>query len=335
MSPGAAEWPVAIGRADLERAAAWLRTPGDLAASGARVQMNRAGQGHVDLFAAFTRGLGFEKLDFTSGASKDASTPFVHLTLINDHQPRTERAHDRTVRWERSLGPDARGSFLGQPGRFIEDGVRKAQFCAWSEEGAKRTRDPALRFGVPCAITTRGGSSEPYSELLAEQAAVEGANNASLLWLLRSLRSRGVVAHGGGIHPIMPHAALLTNPRLAPSALARGGTLLLRFLDPSLLMRGSHLGTPVEARFEIRVFGLAQWEPLRVWTSRHGFSRVGSPWWNYTAAHGLTTHNRRRPRYPSWTDTPALSCSACAPEQASRVPRMNYNSRPMWDTLTT
>jgi hypothetical protein len=47
----------------------------------------------------------------------------------------------------------------------------------------------------------------------------------------------------------------------------------------------------VRVRFEMRMFGLVQWAPLRVWVSKHGFSRAGTPWHNYSAADGFRQEN--------------------------------------------
>ena len=47
----------------------------------------------------------------------------------------------------------------------------------------------------------------------------------------------------------------------------------------------------MRVRFEMRMFGLVQWAPLRVWVSKHGFSRAGTPWHNYSAAGGFRQEN--------------------------------------------
>ena len=39
------------------------------------------------------------------------------------------------------------------------------------------------------------------------------------------------------------------------------------------------------------MFGLVQWSPLRVWVSKHGFTRAGTPWHNYSAANGFREEN--------------------------------------------
>ena len=62
-------------------------------------------------------------------------------------------------------------------------------------------------------------------------------------------------------------------------------------LDPPLLNRNTHLGQPVEVRVELRVFGMVQFDPLRVWVSRHGFTRCGTPTQNYSTAVPLDNSN--------------------------------------------
>ena len=62
-------------------------------------------------------------------------------------------------------------------------------------------------------------------------------------------------------------------------------------LDPPLLNRNTHLGKPVEVRVELRVFGMVQFDPLRVWVSRHGFTRCGTPALNYSTAVSLDNSN--------------------------------------------
>jgi len=295
---------------------AWLKKPDAVAHSNGHVVMNFAGQGHVDLFSVFTADLGFARVDRGLAKAKELfqlGHSLSYLTLTNDHQPKTQRDHDNTLAWDRSLGSSVASSvrFIGQPGRFVEDGIRKEQFCRWSEQLALEAGDKSLRFGVPCAITApdEAHGGRVYSALLREQQA---ASNASeLFWLMRALRKRGVVAHGGGIKPIASHREMLSDKRLSPEALHHKSLLLLRFLHPTLLQHAHHLNTAVRVRFEIRVFGLVQWGPLRVWVSRHGFSRGGSPWWNYTADEGFHASNRRM-----W-DTllgPNPQCDADLPE---------------------
>jgi len=62
-------------------------------------------------------------------------------------------------------------------------------------------------------------------------------------------------------------------------------------LDPPLLNRNTHLGKPVEVRVELRVFGMVQFDPLRVWVSRHEFTRCGTPALNYSMAVPLDNSN--------------------------------------------
>ena len=82
--------------------------------------------------------------------------------------------------------------------------------------------------------------------------------------------------------------------------LRKQGLMLQRYLDPPLLQRGTFLGVPVATRAEVRIYGLVQWEPLRVWSSRYGFFRGGSPYLNYsrdarfTAATKPSGHWARR-----------------------------------------
>lgn len=44
-------------------------------------------------------------------------------------------------------------------------------------------------------------------------------------------------------------------------------------------------------RVELRVFGMVQFDPLRVWVSRHGFTRCGTPTLNYSTAVSLNNSN--------------------------------------------
>jgi hypothetical protein len=47
----------------------------------------------------------------------------------------------------------------------------------------------------------------------------------------------------------------------------------------------------VRTRVEVRIFGMVQWEPLRIWTSRYGFFRGGTPWMNYSAKVAFDASN--------------------------------------------
>ena len=124
----------------------FVRKPTRVSASGAAFAMNRAGSGHVDLANRFSTavGLGPPRMGINAAqALLNASTPYVYLTLTNDHQPLTEGGHDRTLIWERNKNSrDAAGIFIGPPGKNMLEGPRKAIFCELSEGLAKRTGDP-------------------------------------------------------------------------------------------------------------------------------------------------------------------------------------------------
>ena len=62
---------------------------------------------------------------------------------------------------------------------------------------------------------------------------------------MRQLRGRGSMAFGLGMRKeVFTHEQLMRSTELRPAALAAQRMLLLRFLDPPLLQRGVHLGTP-------------------------------------------------------------------------------------------
>ena len=92
-----------LGRIDYGR---FLRAPATLDASHGAFAMNRAGPGHVDLATHFSKavGLGPPRVGLSSAQQLlAAGTPFVYLTLTNDHQRPTEKAHDVTLKWSRTL----------------------------------------------------------------------------------------------------------------------------------------------------------------------------------------------------------------------------------------
>ena len=126
-----------LGRIEYGR---FLRAPATLDASHAAFAMNRAGPGHVDLATHFSTavGLGPPRVGLSSAQQLlAAGTPFVYLTLTNDHQRPTEKAHDATLKWSRTLDGasgatvrglvpllserDAVGAFLALDRWFQED----------------------------------------------------------------------------------------------------------------------------------------------------------------------------------------------------------------------
>ena len=56
-----------------------------------------------------------------------AGTPFVYLTLTNDHQRPTEKAHDATLKWSRTLDGASAATvrLIGPPGMFVVESYRK------------------------------------------------------------------------------------------------------------------------------------------------------------------------------------------------------------------
>ena len=111
--------------------------------------------------------------------------------------------------------------------------------------------------------------------------------------------------------PLSHQRALRTNT----TELHRHGLLLLRYVDPPLLQHGDHLGTKVHSRVETRIFGLVQWEPLRIWTSRHGFLRGGTPWMNYSVEAPFTTANG-----PMWNINRAVEAKCERVPPSMRAP---------------
>lgn len=261
--------------------------------------MNFAGAGHIELAGKWSAAVGLGAPVRGTGlaqAAAAADKPFVYLTLTNDHLRPTEAQHDLTVAWDRARPADGerrRGRIIGPAGLYKDEATRKKSFCYWSEELARAHSDRSLRFSLPCAAGERVFQRyvPDYEALLASEKAAalaEVAVRPEPLWIVRTLRGKNrVIAFGGGIQP-----KVLRQDQVQPERLQVGKSLLLRFLDPPLLQRGTHLGVPVATRFELRVFGLAQWQPLRLWVSRHGFMRGGSPWWNYSTAAGLGASNR-------------------------------------------
>lgn len=273
--------------------ASWVKTPDRISKSRHAFVMNSMtpGHGHVALAKNFTAVIGISNMELTGlNAAKKlqaSGTPFAYLTLTNDHQPLTEHGHDRTLLWERSAASrSANGVFIGPPGRHVLEGPRKGIFCDLSEELARRTNDPWQRFAPPCVTKATSGSSngEEYGALL--QAAPPLVKDPAFAkfaapprWLTRKVATKRVAAAGGFMYPLSHSKALGTNL----TVMHKFGPLLLRYVDPPLLQKSIHLGTPVHTRVETRIFGLVQWEPLRIWTSRYGFFRGGSPWFNYSA----------------------------------------------------
>ena len=271
----------------------WVKLPEKLADSPAAFVMNpmAPNHGHVKMATNFSKMLGFKSIDATgiTAARKlqAAGAPFVYMTLTNDHQAQTEKGHDLTLAWERSeASRSAAGVFIGPPGKNILEGPRKAQFCEMSEDLAKRTGDQWNRFAPPCVTksdSTQNG--EEYAALLKEAPPVVRAPGyeqvaAPPRWLTRKVATKRVAAAGGFMYPLTHEKALKANM----TQFHKHGPMLLRYLDPPLLQTANHLGVPVRTRVEVRVFGMVQWEPLRIWTSRYGFFRGGTPWMNYSGS---------------------------------------------------
>eukprot|EP00908_Phaeocystis_cordata_P002863 Transcript_13107.p1 GENE.Transcript_13107~~Transcript_13107.p1 ORF type:complete len:1268 (-),score=81.37 Transcript_13107:143-3946(-) len=281
--------------------------------------MNFAGQGHIDLAAQLSTaiGLGPIKQGVEAAQALFASgQQFVYMTLTNDHRPRTHREHEITLKWERTLSWGANGArFIGPPGVYTPDSWNKKVFCNMSE--TMGSIDPALRFGLPCAF----GSPLAYTRLLREQEGAPLSSSGQGMpprWLVRMLRGRGVVAFGSGMRmEVLDHERLKSDPTLTPEVMAASRALLLRFLDPPMLHRGVHLGTPVATRWDTRIFGMVQWEPLRVWVSSHGLIRGGSPWKNYTSTLPLNKASRLL-----WELSAALD-PRCDPLPTERPPWVN------------
>ena len=213
--------------------ASHVRLPAALAAAANKgaFMMNYAGAGHVDLFKKFAAGLGIGDLQppglQTAQSLHAAGTPFVYLTLTNDHQPKTHKAHDATLAWDRQLPRTARVRFIGPPGRFVEEGVRKADFCRMSEHlarapcasGARCGFDDSLRFSLPCAVpdeVSGAARGATYAQLLAEEGSrplgPATGNDTAPIWITRQLKSRGIVAASQGMRAPLAHAAVLAGP---------------------------------------------------------------------------------------------------------------------------
>ena len=284
-----------------------VKTPEQVEQSGVRfvlnamnAQHNGEPHGHVAMAMNFTSMLGFAELN--QGGLEAArqlqrkGVPFAYMTLTNDHQVLTERGHDHTLAWERSVfSRSADAVFIGPPSKFIYEGPRKALFCQLSEGLVNRTGDQWQRFTPPCVTQDRAGGNQngdEYAGLIrAAPSVVKGLgyehHNGTPRWLTRKVATKAVAAAGQFMYPLS-HAKALKSDF---ASLHRHGPLLLRYLDPPLMQRGTHLGVPVKTRVEVRIFGLVQWEPLRIWTSRYGFFRGGSPWFNYSSAVDFTDKN--------------------------------------------
>ena len=160
-----------LGRIEYGR---FLRAPATLDASHAAFAMNRAGPGHVDLATQFSTavGLGPPRVGLSSAQQLlAAGTPFVYLTLTNDHQRPTEKAHDATLKWSRTLdgASGATVRLIGPPGMFVVESYRKKMLCRMSEDLAKL--DPALRYALPCAFSgPRDEQGAALEALLRSQA---------------------------------------------------------------------------------------------------------------------------------------------------------------------
>ena len=281
----------------------WVKTPGQVRESPAVFVMNpmKADHGHVKLAQNFTSVLGFKAIDPTGLQAarrlQESGTLFAYMTLTNDHQPVTESGHDRTLAWERSeASRSAAGVFIGPPGRNMLEGPRKAIFCELSEGLAKRMGDPWQRFAPPCVTRDyspgASNSGEEYGELLRAAPPIVKAREYEHLagpprWLTRKVATKRVAAAGGFMYPLSHEKALKQNLTI----MHKHGPLLLRYVDPPLLQQAKHLGTPVRTRVEVRMFGMVQWEPLRIWTSRYGFFRGGTPWMNYSAQDDFGSAN--------------------------------------------
>ena len=283
--------------------AAWINAPREVPATKPSFVMNTPGppknvpqsHGHIAHAGVWTHILGMPEMTKDLACAKEQlanGRSVFYLTLTNDHLPRTQSLHDQAVQWDRlelALGSKLR--FIGQPGKFKHDGDRKIQFCRQSEGLFNRTGNPLHRFALPCRAP--GATREAYAALIAEQRAMDGPKP---IWLTRWVATGGqVLAMGNGI-------ALRTNKDLeSPTHLVKQKKMLMRYLDPPLIHHNTHLGRAVAVRCELRVFGLVQWEPLRVWVSRHGFTRSGSPTHNYSTSIAFTHANRHM-----WNINPAV-----------------------------
>ena len=211
-----------LGRIDYAR---FLRAPATLAASHAAFAMNRAGPGHVELATHFSTavGLGPPRVGLSSAQQLlAAGTPFVYLTLTNDHQRPTEKAHDATLKWSRTLdGASAAATvrLIGPPGMFVVESYRKKMLCRMSEDLAKL--DPALRYALPCAFSgPRDEQGAAHEALLNAQAGAPlstrggGEKAAAPLWIVRQLRGRGSMAFGLGMRKeVFTHEQARAQPR--------------------------------------------------------------------------------------------------------------------------
>ena len=278
----------------------WIKSPQQLRESGAAFVLNpmAANHGHVAMAKNFTQLLGFPEMQMSGldAARKlqARSTPFVYLTLTNDHQRLTEKGHDQTLKWERSAeSRSAAATFIGPSGKFVFEGPRKAIFCQMSEGLVNRTGDPWHRFTPPCMTQDKSRRpGEEYASLIHTAPPLVRTSGFEQeatrpRWLTRKVATKAVAAAGQFMYPLSHEKALKSDL----SYLHFHSLLLLRYLDPPLLQRGLHLGVPVQTRVEVRIFGMVQWEPLRIWTSRYGFFRGGTPWLNYSSQVEFNEHN--------------------------------------------
>ena len=308
---------------------AWVNPPNAVAATNHQFVMNSPWKtpdastldrskihAKVAVGSVWAHILGFRAVRFNLSSVKALvaeGKPVHYLTLLNDHQESTQSQHDEALAWDRShprfIGQPGEGAlhrvkvhrvkvrFIGQPGKYIFDSARKTQFCRESETLFRRSGDPSSRFAQPCAPPD--DPQADYDALVAEQRAAPGPEpRPEPIWISRpvaissksanslGIKQMDVLAMGKGLRVYRDGALVGGN---APRHLKQQSQLLMRYLDPPLLNRNTHLGQPVEVRVELRVFGMVQFDPLRVWVSRHGFTRCGTPTQNYSTAYHSTT----------------------------------------------
>ena len=183
----------------------------------------------------------------------------VVLTLSNDHQPETHRRHNAYAT-SSDCGADA-ATLVGPPWVYEEDATRKRRFCVASEA---IYREHGVRVGMPCAVASMGGA---HYARLRNGTAANG-------WFIRKLVRGRVLAVGNTLSTLLRH----------PPDHLDADELLVANVPPPLLRRGCFMGRAVATRCELRIYGYARWEPLRVWLSEHSFTSCGSP----LAAHSDT-----------------------------------------------
>ena len=204
----------------------YVRSPSALDASQVAFAMNRAGPGHVDLATKFAVavGLGPPRIGLSTAQQLlAAGTPFVYMTLTNDHQRATEKAHDATLKWSRSLDSSSHATMrlIGPPGMFLVESYRKKAMCRMSEDLAKI--DPSLRYALPCAFSgPDDAQGTAHEELLRSQARAPLSSRDEVvcddgtcapeasapLWVCRDLR-------------LAPRTSVMDAPPAPPHALER------------------------------------------------------------------------------------------------------------------